>query len=134
MSNNTIIAVAVTAAVGVFLAYKIFFSEKVPLKEKKTKENKEKKTKENNAEQEIKKPDVKDDDKGQANSDPNSPQTTAVVDTSSKAQKPVSAADSILHIADDFIVAKKRGDEEWISDKKVTNCMICDIKFTMVRR
>ena len=131
MSNtNTIIAVAVTAAVGAFLAYRIFFSEKVPIKEKETKEN--------NAEQEIRKPDddvdVKDDDKGQANSDPNSPQTTAVVDTSSKAQKPVSAADSILHIADDFIVAKKRGDEEWISDKKVTNCMICDIKFTMVRR
>ena len=111
-----------------------------PAPEKKTKENKEdnpikeKKTKEDDAEQEIRKPDVKDDDQAQANSDPNSPQTTAVVDTSSKAQKPASADDSILRIADDFIVAKKRGDEEWISDKKVTNCMICDIKFTMVRR
>ena len=128
MSKNTnaIIAVAVSAAVGIFLWYRLF-RDKKPIKE----DDLDTKTTE----------DVKEDepqpDDNIANS--SAPSATLPVTQSIPVTQPIPVEEknspkkhkeSGVFIRDEIKVAIKRGDKEWIDDNDVSNCMICDVKFS----
>ena len=168
-STNTIIAVAVTAVVGAFLAYRLLFSNKNPIKEDKVNgDDAEAETVGDDAEAETSEDDVEaeaekleeskdgrevDNDEGailttsaRSASQPtsaNKPNYKAanIADRSSEDlyvleedvsedETPNKESNSGVLICDELRVALKRGDKEWLDDKKVTNCMICDAKFT----